>query len=270
MKILCIPDIHGRKFWREVVFNNINKVDKVVFLGDYLDPYSKEIEENPELMECQSFSDAQSLLGMLHDIVSLKKNEPNKYILLTGNHTDSYIWSKFRAATRTDYINWEKYHKFFLENLEYFNLVWIENNVIFSHAGISEGWANEFLYHYMDYGENVSLEKDSLVFETARVLKDTPLKNFNIHYIKAISNISHYRGGDMFYGSCEWADLREHIDHHLTEVKEKIVPLGENGIYQIFGHAQLKKELITDKWSCIDCKKGFIIDSITNKIVDLL
>ena len=136
MKVLCIPDIHGRKFWREVVYNNLSKVDKVIFLGDYLDPYIKEIEENPELMECQSFSDSQNLLGMLHDIVSLKKNEPDKYILLTGNHTDSYIWSKFQAATRTDYMNWEKYHKFFLENLEYFNLVWIENNVIFRKDGL--------------------------------------------------------------------------------------------------------------------------------------
>ena len=267
-KILCIPDLHGRKFWRKTIFNNISKVDKVIFLGDYLDPYSNEIKENPELMECSSFDDSKSLLSMLYDIVSLKKNEPNKYILLTGNHTDSYIWSKFRAATRTDYINWEKYHKFFLENLEYFNLVWIENNVIFSHAGISEGWASDFLYSSIKYDVRAKLEKNSIVFETARVLKDTPLKDFNRYYIDSISRISHYRGGDMFYGSCEWADLREHVD--FTKSTTKIIPKGENGIYQIFGHTQVTKPIITDKWSCIDCKEGFIIDSITNKIVDLL
>ena len=266
MKYLVIADAHGRKFWRQAIANNIDKVDKIIFLGDYLDPYPNEIEENPELMECNNFYDSQNLLKMLEDIISLKKNEPDKYILLTGNHTDSYIWSKFSAASRTDYRNWEKYHKFFSENLEYFNLVWIENNVIFSHAGISEGWAEEFLYHYMKYDEGAELEKDSLVFETARVLKDTPLKNFNIHYIKAISNISYYRGGDASYGSCEWADLREHIDHHLTTVKEKIVPLGEDGIYQVFGHTQLQKELITDKWACLDCRKGFIIDTNTFSI----
>ena len=123
-----IPDIHCRNFWRTTVSDNIGKVDKVVFLGDYLDPYGDEIEENPELMECKSFDDAQSNLEMLNDIISLKKNEPDKYILLTGNHTDSYIWSKFRAASRTDYRNWELYHKFFYKNLEYFNLVWIEND----------------------------------------------------------------------------------------------------------------------------------------------
>ena len=268
MHLLIIPDIHGRKFWRQTIADNISKVDKVIFLGDYLDPYGDKIEENPESMECKYFGDSYNLLIMLNNIVSLKKNEPDKYILLTGNHTDSYIWSKFRAASRTDYKNWEKYHKFFSENLEYFNLVWIENDVIFSHAGITEGWANEFLYHYMDYNGNISLEKDSLVFETARVLKDTPLKNFNIHYIKAISDISHYRGGDMFYGSCEWADIYEHID--LNKSREmNIVPRGEDGIYQVFGHTQLKQPIITDKWACLDCRKGFIIDTLTHKIEEI-
>jgi hypothetical protein len=141
-------------------------------------------------------------------------------------------------------------------------LVWIENDVIFSHAGISEGWANEFLYHYMDYDENVPLEKNSLVFEAARVLKDTELKDFNIHYIKAISNISHYRGGDSYYGSCEWADLREHIDIQNSSL-DNIIPKGEDGIYQVFGHTQLKSPLITDKWACLDCRQGFIFDTET-------
>ena len=211
-KYLVIPDIHGRKFWRQAIFDNIKFVDKIIFLGDYLDPYSQEIKDNPDSMECSSFDDAGSLFYMLNDIVSLKKNEPDKYILLTGNHTDSYIWSKFAAATRTDYDNWEKYHKFFSQNLNLFNLVWIENDVIFSHAGISDGWANEFLYNFMKYDEGAELEKDSAILETAIVLRDTPLENFNKFYIKAISCISHYRGGDYFYGSCEWADLREHID----------------------------------------------------------
>ena len=113
MKILVIPDIHGRKFWRQAIANNIGQVDKVIFLGDYLDPYPEEINEHQELMECNDFYDCIGLLNMLNDIISLKKNEPDKYILLCGNHTCSYIWSKFHAATRTDYKNWEKYHKFF-------------------------------------------------------------------------------------------------------------------------------------------------------------
>ena len=43
MKILCIPDVHCRKFWRQAVISNIGNVDKIIFLGDYLDPYQEEI-----------------------------------------------------------------------------------------------------------------------------------------------------------------------------------------------------------------------------------
>jgi len=260
-KILCFSDIHGRKFWRETLSNNVDKVDKVIFLGDYLDPYPNEIEENPELMECNNFYDSKNLLIMLNDIVSLKKINPDKYILLCGNHSCSYIWSKFHAASRTDYKNWEKYHKFFLENLEYFNSVWIENNVIFSHAGISEGWADQFLYHYMKYDEGAELEKNSVVLETARVLKDTPLKNFNIHYINSLGCISAYRWGDAPYGSCEWADIREHFTKKLSGCS----PTFYENIYQVFGHTQLKEPLINDTWACLDCRQGFVFDTITHE-----
>lgn len=256
-KILCIPDIHGRKFWRETISNNINKVDKVIFLGDYLDPYPEEIMKTPELMECTDFCDVQNLLKILEEIVYLKKNEPNKYILLCGNHTCSYIWSKFRAATRTDYKNWEKYHKFFLENLDYFNLVWVENNVIFSHAGITENWS-------LKVWDKLEYPKDELssIMEIAIMFRDTPLKYFTKEYIDVISDISYYRYGESPCGSCEWADLREHVN--MKESKTTIVPKGEDEIFQIFGHTQVKQPIITDKWACIDCRQGFIIDTLTH------
>lgn len=91
MKVLVIPDIHCRNFWRKTISDNADKVDKVIFLGDYLDPYLNEIEENPELMECEYFGDSKNLLKMLEDIISLKKNESDKYILLTGNHTNKNL-----------------------------------------------------------------------------------------------------------------------------------------------------------------------------------
>lgn len=260
MKTLVIGDIHGRKFWRKAIADNIDKVDKIIFLGDYLDPYQNEIEENPELMECEYFGDSKNLLKMLEDIVSLKKNEPDKYILLTGNHTDSYIWSKFHAATRTDYKNWEKYHKFFSQNLEYFNLVWIENDVIFSHAGISKGWAKAVAVEL-----SLTINLNDPIKSIARYLSNMNLNILDKKLIKLLGNISSYRGGDSYYGSCEWADLMEHIDHYQSEVQEKLVPLGDNEIYQVFGHTHLKKSLITDKWVCLDCRQGFIFDTITHE-----
>jgi hypothetical protein len=255
-----IPDCHGRKFWRTAIANNIDKVDKVIFLGDYLDPYPEEIMMAPELMECNDFYDSQSLLKMSEDIVSLKKNEPEKYILLTGNHSDSYIWSKFHSATRTDYKNWEKYHKFFSQNLEYFNLVWIENDVIFSHAGISEEWAKAFA---VELSLTIALDKP-VVKSIAKYLSNINLNILDKKLIELLGDISYYRGGDSYYGSCEWADLREHIDIK-NSTSYNLVPKGEDGIYQVFGHTQLKAPLITDKWACLDCRQGFIFDTITHE-----
>lgn len=262
-KILVIPDIHSRKFWRKAILDNLHDVDKIIFLGDYLDPYPDEIDMYPKLMECNSFYDLDSNLKLLNDIVSLKKDIPDKYILLTGNHTDSYIWPNFTSARRTDHKNWKEYNNFFKENLEYFNLVWTENDVIFSHAGITKDWAYDFLADYMQYDES-ALQGISFIKECTEVLKDTPLKDFNKHYIEAISNISYYRGGEFLCGSCEWADLKEHIDKIWDN--GNIRPKGEDGIYQIFGHTQLKKPLITNKWACLDCRKGFIIDTLTHEI----
>ena len=264
-KILCIPDLHCRKFWRKPIEIYSDKVDKIIFLGDYLDPYGDEIEENPELMECNSFYDSKNLLKMLEDIVSLKKNEPDKYILLTGNHTDSYIWSKFNAASRTDYRNWEKYHKFFSQNLEYFNLVWIEDNVIFSHAGISEEWAKSLAVELSP----IDLDKP-VIKSIAEYLSNVNLNILDKKLIELLGDISHYRGGDSYYGSCEWADIREHIEKVISYENNTFVGKGDPGIFQVFGHTQLKAPLICDKWACLDCRKAFIFDTETHECKDCI
>ena len=265
MRILIIPDIHCRNFWRKAIDNNIDKVDKVIFLGDYLDPYPDEFKI-PDNMECKSYYDTEGILNMMNDIISLKKNEPNKYILLCGNHVSSYIWPEFGGNNRTDRNNWKLYHNFFKENLTLFNFVWRENNAIFSHAGITEGWANEFL-RTLEY-EDETLQP---VSECAQILIDTPLTDFNEYYLKRIGDISDFRGGDMFYGSCEWADIREHIKKITSYKDNTFEGNGEEGIYQIFGHTQLNyKPLICDKWACLDCKRGFIVDTITYECQDCL
>ena len=48
--------------------------------------------------------------------------------------------------------------------------------------------------------------------DVALALNDISLSKFDNKLIRLINDISHYRGGDSYYGSCEWADLREHID----------------------------------------------------------
>ena len=72
-KILIVGDVHGRKFWHKAE-EIIDKVDKVVFLGDYLDPYPHEgILVNEAIQEFKQ-------------ILEFKEKYNDKVVLLTGNH----------------------------------------------------------------------------------------------------------------------------------------------------------------------------------------
>ena len=44
-KILIIPDLHGRTFWKEPCYN---WEGKIIFLGDYHDPYGEYVDEEPD------------------------------------------------------------------------------------------------------------------------------------------------------------------------------------------------------------------------------
>lgn len=250
MRVLIIPDIHGRKFWREAI-KHIDEFDKIVFLGDYLDPYSYEYVDNPESME-------SDLTQMLLDIIQFKKDNLDKVVLLTGNHTDHYIWPKYVInSTRFDRTNCKKYNEIFQDNLDLFNLVYTCDRVIFSHAGVTDGWAQR-VWEYLGFPEN-----DYKFWDIVECLRDTPLSNFNNLYYDIISDVSRYRGGDMFYGSCEWADLREHIsDYRPTNPGWT----DYSPYFQVFGHTQVGLPIIQESLACLDCKRAFIIDTNTHKI----
>ena len=76
-KWIVIPDVHGRKFWRDVVKGNED--ERIIFLGDYLDPYSEE-GITPE-----------DAYNELLDIIAFKKEHPDNVTLLLGNHDLGYL-----------------------------------------------------------------------------------------------------------------------------------------------------------------------------------
>ena len=128
-KCIIIPDVHGRQFWRDAVLGN--EGEKIIFLGDYVDPYGWE-GITPE----EAYKE-------LRDIIAFKKEHPDNVVLLLGNHDLGYIDSSIcicrRDASRADRIRRE-----LEDNLELFNIVHIEDiedsKVLFSHAGIAENW----------------------------------------------------------------------------------------------------------------------------------
>lgn len=217
MKIIIVPDVHGRTFWRKCM-DLVNSVDKIIFLGDYLDPYSE---------EGIFFIDA---IEQFNDIIHFKKDYPDKVILLIGNHDCHYIWKDFPNCSRRNYEHLDEMHKLYNDNINLFQLIYETDNYIFSHAGIYDYWMNLCKFSLDD------------------------LKDWNKIVSKNYSSLDYYsyfRGGYHLTGSCVWADIRESIKHKTYSDKKQIV-----------GHTQLIEDpYISEKITCIDCRKCFILEN---------
>lgn len=173
-KILIIPDSHGRQFWRQAK-EVINKVDKVVFLGDYLDPYFYEGISKEQAIE------------EFKEIIKFKEDNKDKVILLLGNHDCAYCFN-FGDASRYDYDNEVEIKKLFIENFDYFRLFYKIDNYLFSHAGITNDWLERrFSNKTMDDFLKIPMRD---------------IKPF-------LWDCSYLRGGPNKTGSIVWSDVRE-------------------------------------------------------------
>ena len=218
--ILIIPDIHGRDFWKDGVEQRLPG-EKIIFLGDYTDPYPHE--------------------GIKHDVVPGLLYEILKVpdtILLLGNHDLSYIFPEVAPAVRKDPNPERRYDlkQFFKENWNRFGLVYQEDNVVFSHSGFVEGSYQNF--------RGKKYENPS---EIAEVFQRN-WENKNIQFLRdELFRISWYRGGYDEYGSCVWADVREHIQQNPQSEK----------YYQVFGHTMLKKGhiIVKPNFAMLDCQR---------------
>ena len=75
--IYVVPDVHGRKFW-DVIKNHLNEKCDIVFLGDYVDPYSHE-----GVTKEQAFENFK-------EIIDIARRNNNVHLLL-GNHDLEYM-----------------------------------------------------------------------------------------------------------------------------------------------------------------------------------
>ena len=238
MKYLIIPDVHGRSFWETPVCDLLKEDDvKIIFLGDYLDPYPNEWKnDNYQIIALDNFN----------KILSLKKKYMDKIILLIGNHDAEYMYGKSVCNCRCDNINYDKIKTLFIDNKDLFKICHEEyingKRYIFSHAGILEKWANEWFENY-----NAETFIDGLNEKFKDSMNDKEPES--TEFCEALSVIDYKRGGWNTYGSLIWGDVRLFKPF-----------LG----YQIFGHTQLVKEFIHGEFACLDARKAFIIDENGN------
>ncbi len=69
-RIIVVPYIHGGTFWKEPVQKYIDQVDRIIFLGDYLDPYPEKRKEYSP----------QGLFDNLMDIIEVKRSHKDKVV----------------------------------------------------------------------------------------------------------------------------------------------------------------------------------------------
>ena len=221
-------DTHGRLFWKDIIPRK-DEFEKIIFLGDYLDPYGFE-----------KITKEQAIVNF-KEILEFKKDNLDKVVLLQGNHDLSYSLSKNCCDCRCDYKNYDEIQKLFKDNFDLFELFYKfeqKNKIfLFSHAGIADSWINDW---YSDESSDKQLECLNYDFKS----------DSKQRIIEVLSEVSFFRGGYSSNGSIVWRDVREDISNKFG--------------YQIFGHTMLSQPIVTDEWACLDCKRPFILDDKNN------
>lgn len=128
MKILVLGDIHGRTIWKDIIEKE--NPDKVIFLGDYVSTHD-------------NISSTQQI-NNLEEILTYKENNPDKVILLRGNHCVQhlgYYWAECSGFNPKvwQYMSESNFKERFLKLTQWIHIDG-NLNTIFSHAGISSIW----------------------------------------------------------------------------------------------------------------------------------
>lgn len=132
MKIIAIGDIHGRNFWIQIA--NSQTCDKMVFIGDYFDSFTIPAEEQ---------------ILNFRNIVAYKEANPDKVILLLGNHDYHYL-PVARNINET-YSGFQDRYAYQINHLlqmhrDLLQVSYKREDFLFTHAGVTDTWLSQVGY----------------------------------------------------------------------------------------------------------------------------
>ena len=180
MKIAVIGDLHGKSCWKKLIEGRFDKFDKIVFMGDYSDD------------SWVTFTDDE-IVNNLKDVIEFKKNHNDKVVLLIGNHDFQYIVG-YPTASRYRKSYAKEMHEIFNDNTDIFNTIHIENDYIFTHAGITNGWI-EYIKHKYDI-KDINIDN---IYDVVNIVYNNDKDDCNI--------ASFRRGGGSEFAGILWADV---------------------------------------------------------------
>ena len=208
MKVLVLPDIHGRRFWVEPC-KKVDNYEKIIFLGDYFDPYK---------FEDISFSDC---IDNFKEIINFKKNNIDKVVLLIGNHDLPYYSDEYYHFSWYHCRHSSSFHdeiaELFEKNRKLLQLSCVVEDVLFTHAGVESGWLSNVVK-----------------CDETDINKISDNINLLLHQKNGMEKlycITSERGGRDRYGSCVWTDVHDMMWDNDVITKKPI-----NNIKQVFGH----------------------------------
>lgn len=127
-KIIIIGDIHAKPVWENILKANEN-ADKVIFMGDYFDCF----ENVSYVTQIKNFE----------AICKLKIDNPNKYIILIGNHDFHYMkgFSDSQGYSGYQYLGALEIKESVNKYTYLMQMAHQEDKYLFTHAGITNKWA---------------------------------------------------------------------------------------------------------------------------------
>ncbi|MCR4716903.1 MAG: metallophosphoesterase [Lachnospiraceae bacterium] len=258
-KILVIPDVHGETFWKEPVQKYIDQVDRIIFLGDYLDPYPEEGKDYSP----------QEIFDNLMDIVDLKRNHMEKVVLLKGNHDQHYASEMFKflaCGSRCDTINWSLYNAVFVRNQDLFKLAHLEDvggiPYLFSHAGLTLNWINKVNSDLWKLADNKISIADPDIVDRVNALDESEQGQELLCIVGRLRNLIGAKSGSIL-----WADIEEHA------IPDAPKAYGLNKVFQVVGHSRLNDKYDKfefDNLVLIDSQQCFMIDEERKEKINTL
>lgn len=190
MEIIIVPDVHGRKFWkRGAEYIKTHPDSKIIFLGDYLDPYTR----YEDITQDQAYDN-------FIELIEFAREYKDRVILLWANHDLFYVNYEYECC-RHNYLAYGNISAIFKENAHLFRFAYKEDDYLFTHAGVTKDW---LLQNQLEIDENNIVD----------YLNSNP---------DTIWQVGYSRGGDYLWGSPIWACW--HYDwslssnpFHLTQI----------------------------------------------------
>jgi predicted MPP superfamily phosphohydrolase len=215
MNIITIGDLHGSQSWKQV---HPKSWDRIVFTGDYVDSYD--------------YTDKQILLNF-QQVLLLKKDNPEKVILLLGNHDLHYF---FKGTDRHYCTGFRRkmlpaLHKIFQTEKENFQAAFQVGNHLWTHAGVVQRWYDHFI-------KSQILPEDENVAST--------LNRLFLSYYLPLFHVSEIRGGYDKDGGIFWAHSTETCNDPLPEY------------HQIVGHTRTQKGILIASFQKADTSFAYV------------